>query len=78
MKPGMGEVTARARPGLVIYPADRLVFFEFRFNYGKQEAGAGELPDFNVYYDLFAENVRGTIGRKLSVPGTTISRILAD
>ena len=77
-KPGMNEVTARARPGLVVYPADRLVFFEFRFNYGQKEAGLGELPDFNIHFDLFAENVRGIIGRKLSIPGSTISRILAD
>jgi hypothetical protein len=78
VKAGYTEVTARARPGLVVYPSDRLVFFEFRFSYSKKEANAGLLPEFILNFDLFAENIRGIIGRRLTIPAETINRILEN
>lgn len=75
-KTGYKEITARARPGLVVYPADRLNFFEFRIRYKMQDILNDKLNDFTLYYDLYAENFRGIIGQKLTISKDVMSKIL--
>lgn len=77
-KPGYHEITARARPGLVVYPNDRMPFFEFYFSCSEEELKNKKIPDFTVYYDLFAEHIRGVTAQKLTIPGDAISRILGN
>lgn len=77
-KPSYREITARAHPGLVIYPNDRLTFFEFHFFFNREQIIKKRLPDFNLYFDLFAENIRGITGQKMTIPGLTMTRILTE
>lgn len=77
-KPGYVEITARANPGLVVYPNDRMAFFEFRFTYDKEKLRENGISDFTFYYDLFGEKFRGENGQKMTIPGETLVRILEE
>ena len=69
-------MTARATPGLVIYPGDRTSFFEFSIRFTLNEIHKRRLKDLSFFYDLFAENFRGIMEQKMVIPGEAITRIL--
>ncbi len=71
------EVTARANPGLVIYPSDRVTFFKFEVEYDPDKLTELNIPNFSFFYDLFGENFEGIIGQKMVIPGDAISRRFA-
>ncbi|MBF0442093.1 MAG: ATP-binding protein [Oligoflexales bacterium] len=77
-KPGYNEITARARPGLVVYPNDRMCFFEFFFSYDDEEVKNSTLSDFTFYYDLYAEHIRGITEQKMTIPSQVMCRILGE
>lgn len=63
------EIGARVHPGLVVYPNDRVAFFEFFFTYDRKDIQDNDLADFSFYYDLFTDNIRGITAQKMTVPG---------
>jgi len=69
-------VTARALPGLVIYPEDHMHFFTFDLRCRHSDIVASRLPKFELYYDLFAEDVKGITGANFSIVGKKIGEAI--
>ncbi|MFW7381427.1 MAG: helix-turn-helix domain-containing protein [Oligoflexus sp.] len=67
------SVTARALLGLVVYPDDYTHFFTFKFQAKTTDIQHNRLPAFEVYYDIFAENLMGKIREELVLPGKKIA-----
>ena len=66
------KVTARAQPGLVIYPSDSIYFFLFEFSLPVDRQEQVKLSSFHLYYDLFAEDFDNLFQQNLSIPGKKI------
>lgn len=72
-KPNFLKVTARALPGLVIYPDDHSYFFTFRLQTTREEILQGTVPNLELYYDLFAGDIKGRSGESLIISGKKIA-----
>jgi Putative DNA-binding domain len=70
------KVTARAQPGLIIYPNDVTYFFVFAIKLSTASLQQMEFGDFFLYYDLFAENFSGLTGQKLQISAKKIAEKL--
>ncbi len=67
------KITARAQPGLVIYPNDSIYFFLFEFSLPMaSQSSHKKMPSFHLYYDLFAEDFENLFQQHLSIPGRKI------
>ncbi len=66
-------ITARAMPGLVVYPADYLFFFNFSFVLPRVDLLRNRLPKFEVFYDLFAADFKAVSNEKVSITGKKIA-----
>lgn len=66
-------ITARAQPGLVIYPEDYVHFFSFALDTTTSEIKGGFLPQLELFFELFAENFRGITGEKFNIAGKKIA-----
>lgn len=71
-KPNYHKVTARALPGLVIYPDDHSHFFTFHIHVTREEVLQGSLPNLVLYYDLFAQDIVSQSGTALNISGRKI------
>lgn len=69
-------ITARALQGMVIYPGDYTNFFSFRFRCSKKDILNQNLPQFESYYDLFAEDFQGRSKEAFVVQGKKVAEKL--
>lgn len=67
------KVTARAQPGLIIYPNDLTHFFIFAAKIVPAALQNASFGDFFLYYDLFAENFSGLTDQKLQISARKIA-----
>ncbi len=72
-RPNFFNITARAQPGLVIYPEDYTHFFTFTIDATITEIKSGDLPQLELFFDLFAENFRGITAEKYIIAGKKIA-----
>ena len=50
------KISARALPGMVVYPGDYQSFFSFSLKVSEKDLQFSKIPKFEMRYDLFAED----------------------